>query len=157
MLVVPRACHVKCLNWFLRLRHCCGMMGKIRFCILVQLIKLTQSNPAWVSYRRNTPWVWGCVPASALHSTLRIDYFFKKIDLFILCIWVHCRCLQTAEEGIRSHYRWFGATIGLLGIDFRTSERTVSAFNHWAISPAPRNVLLCALYPESCLEVRGWI
>jgi hypothetical protein len=33
------------------------------------------------------------------------------------------------EEGIRSHYRWFRATMWLLGIELRTSARTVSALN----------------------------
>jgi hypothetical protein len=44
---------------------------------------------------------------------------------------------DTPEEGIRSHYRWLWATMWLLGIELRTSWRTVSALNHWAISPAP--------------------
>jgi hypothetical protein len=59
------------------------------------------------------------------------------IYLFILCLWAHCSCLQTPEEGIRSHYRWLWATMWLLGIELRTSGRAVSALNHWVISPAP--------------------
>jgi hypothetical protein len=34
------------------------------------------------------------------------------------------------EEGIRFHYRWLSATIWVLGIELRTSGRTVSALNH---------------------------
>jgi hypothetical protein len=41
-----------------------------------------------------------------------------------------------AEEGIDSQYRWLGATMWLLAIELRTSERTASALNRWAISPA---------------------
>jgi hypothetical protein len=40
------------------------------------------------------------------------------------------------EEGIGSHYRWLWATMWLLGIELRTSGRTDSALNLWAISLA---------------------
>jgi hypothetical protein len=43
---------------------------------------------------------------------------------------------DTAEEGIGSHYRWLWATMWLLRIELRASERAVSGLNHWAISPA---------------------
>jgi hypothetical protein len=43
--------------------------------------------------------------------------------------------LCTPEEGIRSHYRWLWATMWLLGIELRTSGRSATALNHWAISP----------------------
>jgi hypothetical protein len=43
---------------------------------------------------------------------------------------------DTPEEGIKSHYRWLWATMGLLGIELRTPRRAVSALKHWAISPA---------------------
>ena len=39
------------------------------------------------------------------------------------------------EEGNRSLYGWFWATMWLLGIELRTSERVASVLNHWAISP----------------------
>ena len=42
---------------------------------------------------------------------------------------------DTPEEGIGSHYRWLWVTMGLLGLEIRTSERAVSAINCWAISP----------------------
>jgi hypothetical protein len=47
---------------------------------------------------------------------------------------------DTLEEGIGSHYRWLWATMWLLGIEVRTSGRAVSVLNHWAISPAHKNV-----------------
>jgi hypothetical protein len=52
---------------------------------------------------------------------------------------------DTPEEGIRSHYRWLWATMWLLGIEFRTSGRTVSTLNQWAISPGPtyHNLYVC--------------
>jgi len=43
---------------------------------------------------------------------------------------------DTTEEGSRSHYRWLGATMWLLGFELRTSGRAVGALNHGAISPA---------------------
>jgi hypothetical protein len=43
---------------------------------------------------------------------------------------------DTPEEGIRSHYRWLWATMWLLGFEFKTPGRAVSAFNRWAIFPA---------------------
>jgi len=36
---------------------------------------------------------------------------------------------DTPEEGIRKHCRWFWATMWLLGIEHRTSERAVSVLN----------------------------
>jgi hypothetical protein len=35
----------------------------------------------------------------------------------------------TPEEGIRSHYRWLSDTMWWLGIELRTSGRTVSALS----------------------------
>ena len=56
---------------------------------------------------------------------------------------MHVRALSfssdTPEEGIRSHYRWLGATMWLLGIELRTSGRAAKALNRWAISPASSN------------------
>ena len=44
---------------------------------------------------------------------------------------------DTPEEGMWFCYRWLWATMGLLGIELRTSGRAaVSALNHWATSPA---------------------
>jgi hypothetical protein len=40
------------------------------------------------------------------------------------------------EDSIRSHYSWLRATMWLLGIELRISGKALSAFNHWAISPA---------------------
>jgi hypothetical protein len=36
---------------------------------------------------------------------------------------------DTPEEGIKSHYRWLGATMCLLGTELRTSGRAASAIN----------------------------
>jgi hypothetical protein len=44
---------------------------------------------------------------------------------------------DTSRKGIRSHYRWLWATMWLLEIELKTSGRTLSAPNPWAISPAP--------------------
>jgi hypothetical protein len=41
---------------------------------------------------------------------------------------------DTPKEGIISRYRWLWATMCLLGIELRTSERAVSVSNLWAIS-----------------------
>jgi len=41
------------------------------------------------------------------------------------------------RRDIGSHYRWLWATMWLLGIELRTSGRTIRALNHWAISLAP--------------------
>jgi hypothetical protein len=49
---------------------------------------------------------------------------------------------DTPEEGIRSHYRWLGAAMWLLGIELRTSRRAVSALNLGAISPTPQHLVL---------------
>jgi hypothetical protein len=48
---------------------------------------------------------------------------------------------DTPEEGTGSHYRCLWAAMWLLGIELRTSERIVSAFNHWAITPPPEMFL----------------
>jgi len=61
-------------------------------------------------------------------------YNLKKRSLYLF--YVSTLSSDTPEEGIRSHYRWLWATMWLLGFELRTSERAVSALNHWAISPA---------------------
>jgi hypothetical protein len=55
-----------------------------------------------------------------------------------VCLWMLSVCMYnyTPEEGIRSHYRWFWATMWLLGIELRNSGRADSALTHWAICPA---------------------
>jgi hypothetical protein len=59
-------------------------------------------------------------------------YNFLKIYSFILCIWVHCGCLQThlKRSSTGFHYRWLWATMWLLGIELRTCGKVVSALNH---------------------------
>jgi len=57
--------------------------------------------------------------------------------LFILFIWVHCTCFQTHQKRASDLiYRWLWITMWLLGFELRTSGRSVSALNQWAISPA---------------------
>ena len=61
--------------------------------------------------------------------------FFKqnKIYLFILCIWVlYLHAYLHARRGHQSHYGWLWATMWLLRIELKTSERAVSALNCWA-------------------------
>jgi hypothetical protein len=43
------------------------------------------------------------------HTHTQVDTYTHDnlIYLFILCIWVHYRCLHRPEEGIRCYYTWF--------------------------------------------------
>ena len=74
-----------------------------------------------------------------MNMGLRHRTFFlkKKIYLFIMCTMVCLHVSLQTEVGTRSYYRWLWATVWLLGIELRTSGRTVNVLNHWAISPAP--------------------
>ena len=65
-------------------------------------------------------------------------FFFLK-DLFIYFMYMNITVagFRPPEEGIGSHNKWLWATMWLLGIELRTSGRTVSALNRWAISPSP--------------------
>jgi len=72
---------------------------------------------------------WCCLsPSTTPHLS-----FLLKIYLFIYFLYVavfrHRRGHQIPLQ--------MGATRWLLGIELRTSGRTVSALSHWAISPAP--------------------
>jgi hypothetical protein len=68
---------------------------------------------------------------------MKFVFVFLFVCLFCFLIvsyvskYTKCRFRHTG-----SHYRWLWATTWLLGIELRTSGRTVSALNHWAISPA---------------------
>jgi hypothetical protein len=77
-----------------------------------------------------------------LRASDRVDILilFLKKDL---CIYLHYRSLQTHQKRAfpnrsRSHYRWLGATLCLLGVELRTSGKAVSALNRQAISLAQR-------------------
>jgi hypothetical protein len=75
-------------------------------------------------------WRWGeMLTTKPLAMRLDFYFFFLRLIYFI-----HTSTLQlssdTPEEGIRSHYRWLKATMWLLGIEFRTPRRAVSALNH---------------------------
>lgn len=48
-----------------------------------------------------------------------------------------CMYAYTSKEDTRSCYRWLWDTMWLLGTEPRTSRRTASALDLWAISPAP--------------------
>ena len=79
------------------------------------------------------------------HAAYPCDYILyscgssSSSSWLILCIWIHCRCLQTHQKRAWDpHYRWLWDTMWLLGFELRTIGRTVSAPNHWAISPALR-------------------
>jgi hypothetical protein len=56
-------------------------------------------------------------------------FVFFKIYLFSAYEYT-VAVFRHTERGIRSHYRWLWATTWLLGIELRTSGRTVSALNH---------------------------
>jgi hypothetical protein len=67
-------------------------------------------------------------PGAASKEKGRLSDFFK--DLFIYeyeCSTCMYTCMP--EEGIRSRYRWLRATMWLLGIELRTSARTVRDLN----------------------------
>ena len=54
---------------------------------------------AWWALRRS------CVTCAATES--------KLLHMFIPCMWVHCRCLQTHQKRVLDpHYRWLWATCG---------------------------------------------
>jgi hypothetical protein len=57
------------------------------------------------------------------------DSFLKNI-IYLFLEYTVAVFRHTPEECIRSHYRWLGATMWLLGIELRTSGRVVSALNH---------------------------
>jgi hypothetical protein len=59
--------------------------------------------------------------------------YFLKMSLFYLSTLKLSS--DTPEEGIISHYEWFWPSMWLLRTELRTSGRTVSILNHWAISP----------------------
>ena len=52
---------------------------------------------------------------------------FKIYLLILECSTCTYTCMP--EEGIGSHYRWFRATMWLLGIELRTSGKATSALN----------------------------
>jgi hypothetical protein len=77
----------------------------------------------FVPLRQDLSWTWRSF----------FFFFFKIYFMSTLLL-----SSDTPEEGIVSHYWWLWATMWLLGIEIKTSGRTVSALNRWAISPAPK-------------------
>ena len=75
-------------------------------------------TPRLLSMDGMKPWVQFSVPSG--QPTLFIYYLYE----YTVAV------SDTLEEGIRSQYRWFGATMWLLGFELRTSRRaTVSALS----------------------------
>ena len=74
------------------------------------------------------PFTW-FYPYSCSFLFIVFIYLFMYVSILSLST-------DTPEMGIGSHYRWLWATMWLLGFELRTSGRSVSALNHWAISPA---------------------
>jgi hypothetical protein len=71
---------------------------------------------------------------------LLFGFWFLLLKRFILCIWIHCCCLQTHQKwawdsmppcGCEPPYGCWELNLG------EAFGRAVSAFNHWAISPVP--------------------
>jgi hypothetical protein len=56
-------------------------------------------------------------------------FFVLKIYLFILCLWVHCSCLQTHQKRPLDPFQMVVTIMWLLGIEPRTSGRAVSVLN----------------------------
>jgi hypothetical protein len=66
------------------------------------------------------------------------SFFFLQRFIYFMYMSTPLLSSDIPGEGIRSHYRWLWAIMWLLGMELRTSGRTVvGALNHWAISPAP--------------------
>jgi hypothetical protein len=60
------------------------------------------------------------------------------------------------EDGIRSHYKWFWATMWLPRIELTISGRADRALNCWAISPAPVFNLLRTKSPWIIYLLQGF-
>jgi hypothetical protein len=94
------------------------------------------SPPAswWVCARCSAP---ACLPSIRRnhHTYLLLGYLFPFFkDSFILCIWLHCGCLQTDWV----HYRWLWVTKWLLGIELRTSgKRSMLLTTEPSLQPLP--------------------
>jgi hypothetical protein len=78
---------------------------------------------------------------SALSSPHRLLHLLSPAcsgpKIYLLYISTLYLSSDTPEEGVRSHYGWLWATMWLLGFEFRTFGRAVSALTHWVISPVP--------------------
>jgi hypothetical protein len=91
------------------------------------------------------------------------DLYFLKIYLFIYLFILYEYTISVFRHITRGHqillHLW--ATMWLLGIELRTSRRTFSVLNHWAISPAPvdlkgeKKALTVPSLPKHCKAVEG--
>ena len=99
-----------------------------------------------------------CLPISYTLYPLKItvlffDYIYMKFKIYLVlfCLWcvlsprmsvyqMHA-VLAEVKRGswILQELRQLWAIMWLLGIELRSSRRTVSVLNHWAISPAPHS------------------
>ena len=105
----------------------------------------------WASPLYSSGWLWTQSPPVSVPLILGLQvcttkelnfkvFFFRLIYIMYECF--ICMYICVLEEGIRSHYRWMWATMWLLGIELRTSGRTVGALNLWAISSAQHSLFL---------------
>ena len=80
--------------------------------------------------------------------------FFFFLELFLYFMYISSLYLPSGapEEGIWSHYRWLWVTMWLLAIELRTSGRTVSVPNCWAISSARHSFFLFNLCINSHIK-----
>ena len=62
-------------------------------------------------------------------SLLSFCFVFLKIYSKYVCEYSVALFRELIKEDIESHYRWFEATMWLLGTELRTSGRAVSALN----------------------------
>ena len=97
-----------------------------------------------------------------------IEILLHFLYYWFLCIWVfwlhvHCMCPWCPwrlKEGVRfpgHSYRWFWATMWVLGIKPRTTVRTAKALNYKTTSPAPHTLILKMWFPfiDLCVTM-GW-
>jgi len=73
--------------------------------------------------------------------------FFYFSYSFVFCLHV-CQCEGIGSSGTEINHRQLSADMWVLGIELRTSGGAGSAFNYWAISPAPSLPLthLCSFF-----------
>ena len=67
-----------------------------------------------------------------------------------------CGCLQGPENGVRFPMNWSHRQLWaawVLGTELRTSARAVRALNHWAISPTPKDWLVCLSTPHLIIQL----
>jgi hypothetical protein len=67
--------------------------------------------------------------------------FFLPLKMYLFYIFEYtANVFRQTRRGIGSHYRWLWTTMWLLGIELRTSGRTVRTHNHWAMIQPPGGI-----------------